>query len=357
MPSRQATHFTFTIYGKQVRNQETGKLESPIDIPEEEIQEIKSIELGTFGLKYLLFQHERTPTTRREHLQGYLWVAKKKTAHAIKVLLGRNDAHIEICAGTAGQNIEYCTKLKSKITDKPLYELGDQPEHSQGNRSDLQSAYTMLKDGTSIWKVADAHLKPVAKHYSFFKAAAVRYAKKRNWKPTVTVYWGATGAGKSTRVRNEESDEDIYSVDSGNPKWFDGYDGHEVVLLDDFHHGWVPITDLLNILGKFSCRRETKGSHTQLLCKRIYITTNYHPREWYPSVPAKSRQALKNRIDYIIECKRDPSWGPRHDCDPTWIIPDDPTVAGERSHVCGCPSHVHFSWCPNNRENWRQISG
>jgi len=34
---------------------------------------------------------------------------------------------------------------------------------------------------------------------------------------------------------------DVY-IKSDSTKWFDGYDGHEIAILDDIREGWMPIT-------------------------------------------------------------------------------------------------------------------
>lgn len=342
MPARQAYNFCFTVYSKKIFDEETQEwISGPKDIPPEEIEEIKSIELGTKSLKYILFQHERCPTTGRQHLQGFLQVKNKQTIKSIQELLNRKDTHIEICAGSAGQNVEYCTKLLSK--DGEAFQKGTPPK-GKGQRSDLADALLEVKKGKSIWVVSDSHPQPIAKYWQFFKQASIRYSPKRNWRPKVTVYWGSSWAGKSTRVRNEESMADIHTVTSQNPKWFDGYDRHEVLLLDDFHGGWYPITVLLNLLGQFEFLAETKGGHVQLLARRIYITSNYHPREWYPNAKAPSLRALKNRIA-VIEKMEEGNWAPPPDCDPQWIIADP--AEGTTEHVCDCPGQ-HHSWCRNH---------
>ena len=69
------------------------------------------------------------------HIQGYVeFQVKKRTSTVCKALGGR--AHCEVATGTAGENIEYCTKEKNYyMTDKELeasYHFYDEhplPEH------------------------------------------------------------------------------------------------------------------------------------------------------------------------------------------------------------------------------------
>lgn len=69
------------------------------------------------------------------HLQGYVeFLAKRRTSTVCKILGGR--AHCELANGTAGENIEYCTKDKDYwMTDKNLeasyrfYDTHPLPDH------------------------------------------------------------------------------------------------------------------------------------------------------------------------------------------------------------------------------------
>ena len=79
--------------------------------------DIKAVEEAT--VNFLVFGKEHldkgTP-----HLQGYVeFPCKKRRSTVCKVLGGR--AHCELANGTAGENIEYCTKDKNYwMTDKEL---------------------------------------------------------------------------------------------------------------------------------------------------------------------------------------------------------------------------------------------
>lgn len=46
---------------------------------------------------------------------------------------------------------------------------------------------------------------------------------------------------------------------------------------------------------------EIKGSATVLAAERIYITSNLHPRDWYPDLDAATTAALMRRLE-IVEC-------------------------------------------------------
>lgn len=82
--------------------------------------------------------------------------------------------------------------------------------------------------------------------------------------------YGPSGSGKTTYARSQGDDVFIKSQN----KWWDGYNGQEVVVLDDLD------TDCLNhylkIWGdKWACSGEVKGGTVQLRHKKIIVTSNY----------------------------------------------------------------------------------
>ncbi len=108
------------------------------------------------------------------------------------------------------------------------------------------------------------------------------------------------GVGKTTFVRDEWADKDYWIIPlSRDGIWFDGYDGHEQVLLDDFAGGksGIRLVHLLRLLHPFPERVEVKGGHVWWNPSEIVITTNVHPNDWYVYVGrANQRLALKRRI-------------------------------------------------------------
>jgi len=66
--------------------------------------------------------------------------------------------------------------------------------------------------------------------------------------------------------------EDIHVIGGDNGKWWEGYDAHPVVIIDDIRATFCTFSRMLNILDKYECRVECKGASRQLLARRIYIT-------------------------------------------------------------------------------------
>jgi hypothetical protein len=109
----------------------------------------------------------------------------------------------------------------------------------------------------------------------------------------VRVYWGPTGTGKS-RTAWEEAGMEAYAKDPLS-KWWDGYQGQRNVVVDEFR-GIIQISHLLRWFDRYPLRVERKGSSVPLLAEKVWITSNIHPRQWYPELDEMTMDALLRRL-------------------------------------------------------------
>ena len=85
--------------------------------------------------------------------------------------------------------------------------------------------------------------------------------------------WGPAGCGKSTYARQFGIDNGGYYEKAQN-KWWDGYDGEPVVILNDLDTH--TLNHYLKIWAdKFACKGEVKGSTVWLKHKYFIVTSNY----------------------------------------------------------------------------------
>jgi hypothetical protein len=118
----------------------------------------------------------------------------------------------------------------------------------------------------------------------------------------VVVYWGPTGAGKSRRAWDEAT-LDAYPKDP-RTKFWDGYRGQENVVIDEFRGG-IDIGHLLRWCDRYPVNVEIKGSAVTLKAKKIWITSNLSPNQWYPDLDQETTQALLRRLT-IHQASHDP---------------------------------------------------
>lgn len=223
------------------------------------------------------------------HLQGFLNLKKKMRFNAVKNALGGR-CHLEPARGDDCQNRDYCSK-----GGDILCEEGEPVKERQ--RTDLTTAVKLLTETRDLTHVASACPEVFVKFHRGLKELLLYHPdmmQQRAWKTKVTVYCGSPGVGKSRLVY--EMAPKAYWKPRG--RWWDGYNFHEDVVLDDFY-GWLPFDDLLRLCDRYPLRVETKGGTMSMLAKHIWITSNRLPHEWYgEDIPNKD--ALYRRIDELF---------------------------------------------------------
>lgn len=222
------------------------------------------------------------------HLQIYLETKNRSGLRSIKRMLS-NRCHIEKANGTLKQNQDYCKK------EGDFFEIGE-PLPTQGSRTDLQAVKMDLDAGKTDEEIAESHFSQwVRYHQSFTRYRALRQPD-RTWKTITIVLWGRTGTGKSRYCMDQVMDRSVWTP--GDYQWFDGYTGQQLVILDDYR-GEYPIQLLLKLIDRYPMQVPVKGGFVKWLPKKVYITSNVNPLDWYPKADSRSRAALKRRFSRV----------------------------------------------------------
>lgn len=261
-----------------------------------EICEILTELLEDRHIKYAVCQPEICPETGKKHTQGYIYFCKTQRLTGVKKVL--STAHWSYARGTAEENKKYCTKEESQAGEP--FEIGTLPK--QGKRSDLDKVVEVIKSTGSVTAVAQYCPGEFIKFHKGIEKLVGVLNSKRNWKTKVYWLWGKTGTGKSKWAF--ENFPNAYVKDP-ETTWWDGYDGDEDVIIDDYKpvSGGMGITYLLRLFDRYPLPIQVKGGYKQSIIKNIVVTSNFHPDEWWEN--DKQRDALLRRIDELREVKGD----------------------------------------------------
>lgn len=245
------------------------------------------------ALDYLVGQLEAAPTTGEKHIQGFITLKAKKRLTWLKKNLD-SEVHWEPAKGTAAQNRVYCTKEDSRVEGP--WEFGEFV--TQGRTKGLDKAIEMVKARATDTAIAEEIPAVYVRHYrglQELRRALKITAEQRTWLPELWVVFGPSGSGKSRWAR--EAFPDAFWKSAGTP-WWDGYWGQETVVLDDFTGRFMPLTDFQHLLDGNPMQVEIKGGSVPMLARRIVITSNWRPDEWYSEKVDPARSVCRRVHDF-----------------------------------------------------------
>jgi len=255
----------------------------------------EELKLAEDEIAYLVCQVEICPTTKKEHIQGYVRFKRSQRMSGAKRILGLKSVHVTPANGTEDENYAYCTKADSrKDPDAEPFEFGtrkktkgeEKSKSGQGARNDLSEFKEWIKNYPNE-KIPEIELLEnfpgiFARYKQFIKDACRIYKKRLVTdddlvKEACMLHFitGETGTGKTTWVL--KNIKDIYEKD-GNSNWWDGYEGEENVLINEWYtKDYMNVQQLIKHSDIINKKIQVKGGYTRLTCKNIYITTNHDP--------------------------------------------------------------------------------
>lgn len=245
---------------------------------------------STYPCKYIVYAKEVGEDKQTPHLQIYCELDSRKTFKTLKNELPEK-VHFEPRKGSQEQAIKYITDPSSLGKDKPaptmedLYERGE-PKR-QGSRSDYLLAKQLLENGISIQKAIDEQedltigtIKAYEKLQKYISCCRDR------GKPDVFWIYGPGGVGKTYRAYQLAGSDSVFKLDLFEKGWYDGYDRHKTIIIDDFYcdeDDTKLFKEILQLTDRYSFQGNVKGSSVWISPERIIITSQRAPWEiWRP---------------------------------------------------------------------------
>ena len=278
---------------------------------------------GTYGVYGLEVGDQGT-----QHLQIYVELKNAMARPAIMKKLF--PCHVEQRLGTPKQAAGYCKKGNSpKVDDYSVY--FDEPHESwhgfelgeishQGSRSDLAKAAADVIAGKPMVDIAMENPVTFVRNQQGLKKLRQIMLRPRHLDklPEVHVFWGPTGTGKTHRAEyGMWPGEKRYVKGHAMGKWFDDYDGEEIIVLNEFRgEDSMGFQFLLDLLDKYPFRVQNKNGSIEIQANRFAITSPLHPKDWYGYTKKDSYDQLKRRMKSITKMTtiyvEDPDVDPLH---------------------------------------------
>lgn len=242
---------------------------------------------GAKGICWSKGQLEMCNTTQHLHWQFVVCFNKKVRLGGVKAVLGQT-VHAELSRSSAA-NDYVC---KDETSQGRRWEYGSLPL-KRNSRTDWDSVWNdaVRGDLSSI----NAQIKVC--HYNSLRKIAMDHMQAEGIEKKVNVFVGETKMGKSRKAWDEAGLDAYPKIPS--TKFWDGYQGQLHVVIDEFT-GQIDITHMLRWLDRYPVLVETKGSGTVLKAKEIWITSNHHPTDWYPTASKVQVDALLRRLDVTV---------------------------------------------------------
>lgn len=233
-------------------------------------------------ITYLVFGREIAPDTQRPHLQGFVIFKNRQRMTALKKWNPRVHWEIKAKNSSYQQASDYCKK------DDDFSEFGQLPENAEAvNRGGAatKERYEELWDKAKKGDIETIDKDLLIKHYHTVKRIRQDYQPKSTDLENVCGEWivGAPNTGKSYAARAENKDQ--YFVKPCN-KWWDGYQGEAVVILDDFEMDHRCLGHYLKIWAdRYAFPAEMKGTTVNLRPQKIVVTSNYTIGQIFGGLP------------------------------------------------------------------------
>jgi hypothetical protein len=277
--------------------------------------------LTDFGIEkctYLVYGKE-VGKKGTHHLQIYFELKDAMTYTACQKKLFK--AHYEKRKGHPKQAAGYCRKGAFEPPDDKPFDYSvfyDEPHEtwdgeqqgeisSQGKRTDIDApAEALAHEGATLTQIAEDYPVQFVKYHKGFQALRAHVLKPRSLghMPEVIALWGPTGVGK-TRDAYLKFWPDIphYVWKPSNGGWWDGYDGQDKIIIDEFR-AQMTWSDILGLLDRNEFRAPIKGGFVNIQASKFVITSPFPPDQWYKDDDRYDRfKQLERRITTVHHYK------------------------------------------------------
>ncbi len=290
----------------------------------------ESIEEDFPNILFMVCQHEIGDGTEgdqelgQKHIQGTCEFNANVRGDTFKNMFDDEGVHIELRRENRKANVLYCSKDRTRDPDfdtvwYPSKEGVEQlfKRVGRGKRTDLDNYVQAIVDGKKKYELLEEFPRQTLMYGGRHRQTVLNHMKQPDFidhPKDCVVYFGKTGVGKSYRVAQECEDPSEWfrvAPSEGGTAWFDGYEGQPGLIFDEIRDHWFKWHILLRILEYQPHKQvQIKGSTVYLKAYKFKLTTNIHPKKWYPRArgkpnspwnlsPLRKRMSLIEKMDVL----------------------------------------------------------
>lgn len=221
--------------------------------------------------KYMVYGYEIAPETGTPHLQGQLCLKDPKTLNQVAKKLGPGP-HLAMTVDLEA-SIVYCKKGENfQEYGSPPMTPKEKGEKEVGRWQAFREAAERGAFQEIPEKIRFHNIKLLEHHHR----RGIRNAVLVDTTTTHEWYYGVTGTGKSRKARGDFP----LAYLKGCNKWWDSYEGEDVVIIEDFDKKHDVLVHHLKIWAdRYPFPAEVKGGMLRIRPLKIIVTSNYHPSQ------------------------------------------------------------------------------
>jgi len=263
-------------------------------------------------------QSEKGKEKETPHLQGFIILNSQLRGPAVQRLFNMSKIlSLRKMLKSTECSLDYTSKRETFDEEANIFISRGDFETKQGKRTDLKhnikpdrmkDIITDLKNGIKLTKAIEGREEIYVRNCNGLKDLSNKYQKDRTEKTYVIVRYGQSGTGKSESWTDNFNSDNIYVLpdSNGSNVWWDGYDSQDTSVIDDWNNN-LPLKYMLNLMDKTPMIVNIKGGTVKFNSKKLIITANKSPIEWFPNIDRDSEHyiALLRRIDECYHHVRD----------------------------------------------------
>jgi len=261
-----------------------------------------------YSIQFLAYGEEICESTSKPHHQLFMYFVNPKSTKVTN--LGRigdywGPIHCRVAPmkGSFRQNEAYCSK------EGKYNKLGIEP--AQGARGDLLECRDMIMRGEAT--VDDICVSdPLMFHqYGRTLDRLEDIALRKKWRTTMTKgtwLYGPTRTGKSHKAYDMANfDSKTHYVKNLNDKWWEGYTGQPIVIMNEFR-GQIAFGELLDLTDKWPKTVKRRGRDpVPFLAQKLIITSSKHPIDIYYNILGNGENMDQLEERFVIK-KMEQRW-------------------------------------------------